>query len=81
MHGPRTQAYGETKYTKEKQKVLDRTKALHGPRTQAYGETKYTKAQSEFPTSQSTARMDYLEIISLGRYSRAYHRILNCYPG
>ena len=43
LHGPRTQAYGETKYKKEITKVLDRTKALHGPRTQAYGETKYIK--------------------------------------
>jgi len=43
LHGPRTQAYGETKYIKEILQVLDRTKALHGPRTQAYGETKYTK--------------------------------------
>ena len=41
LHGPRTQAYGETKYKKEFSKVLDRTKALHGPRTQAYWETKY----------------------------------------
>ena len=77
LHGLRTQAYGETKY----KKVLDRTKVLHGPRTQAYGETKYTKAQSEYPTSKSRARMDYLEIIILGRYSRVYHRIFNCYPG
>ena len=43
LHGPRTQAYGETKYKKEILQVLDRTKALHGPRTQAYGETKYKK--------------------------------------
>ena len=43
LHGPWTQAYGETKYSKEKLQVLDRTKALHGPRTQAYGETKYKK--------------------------------------
>ena len=42
LYGPRTQAYGETKYTEEKLHVLDRTKALYGPRTQAYGETKYT---------------------------------------
>ena len=47
LHGPRTQAYGETKYTKEKTKVLDRTKVLHGPRTQAYGETKYTKEKTK----------------------------------
>ena len=39
LHGPRTQAYGETKYKTEILQVLDRTKALHGPRTQAYGET------------------------------------------
>ena len=37
LHGPRTQAYGETKYKKGILQVLDRTKALHGPRTQAYG--------------------------------------------
>ena len=43
LHGPRTQAYGETKYKKEILPVLDRTKALHGPRTQAYGETNYLK--------------------------------------
>ena len=42
LHGPRTQAYGETKYAKEKLQVLDRTNALYGPRTQAYGETKYS---------------------------------------
>ena len=40
LHGPRTQVYGETKYSKKK-KVLGITKALHGPRTQAYGETNY----------------------------------------
>ena len=39
-HGPQTQAYGETKYSKKK-RVLDITKALHGPRTQTYGETNY----------------------------------------
>ena len=46
LYGPRTQAYGETKYKKKKLlllQVLDRTKALYGPRTQAYGETKYKK--------------------------------------
>ena len=43
LHGPLTQAYGETKYKKEKPQVLDRTKALRGPRTQANGETKYKK--------------------------------------
>ena len=43
LYGPRTQAYGETKYKKEILQVLDRTKALYGPRTQAYGETKYKK--------------------------------------
>ena len=37
LHGPRTQAYGKTKYIKEILQVL------HGPRTQAYGETKYIK--------------------------------------
>ena len=42
LYGPRTQAYGETKYKKLLLlQVLDRTKALYGPRTQAYGETKY----------------------------------------
>ena len=43
LHGPRTQAYGETKYKKEISQVLDKTKALHGPRTQAYRETNYKK--------------------------------------
>ena len=43
LYGPRTQAYGETKYNKEILQVLDRTKALYGPRTQANGETKYNK--------------------------------------
>ena len=43
MYGPRTQAYGETNYLKEKLQVLDRTKVLYGPRTQAYEETKYSK--------------------------------------
>ena len=43
LHGPQTQAYGETKYKKYLSQVLDRTKPLHGPRTQAYGETKYKK--------------------------------------
>ena len=43
MYGPRTQAYGETNYLKEKLRVLDRTNALYGPRTQAYGETNYLK--------------------------------------
>ena len=42
LHGPRTQAYGETKYEKgKKSQVLDITKTLRGPRTQAYGETNY----------------------------------------
>ena len=45
LYGPRTQAYGETKYTEEKLQVLDRTKALHGPRTQACGETNYLKVK------------------------------------
>ena len=43
LYGPRTQAYGETNYLKEKIQVLDRTKALYGPQTQAYGETNYLK--------------------------------------
>ena len=46
LHGPRTQAYGETKYRKEKLQVLYRTKALHGPRTQAYGETNCSDGDS-----------------------------------
>ena len=41
LHGPRTQAYGETNYLDEENWVLDRTKALHSPRTQAYGKTNY----------------------------------------
>ena len=44
LHGPRTQAYGETNYFKNQ--VLDRTKVLHGLWTQTYGETSYfTKDQ------------------------------------
>ena len=43
LHGPRTQACGETKYKKKFLQVLDRTKALHGPRTQASGETNCLK--------------------------------------
>ena len=50
LHGPWTQAYGETKYIKKILQVLDRTKALHGPRTQAYGETKYIKNHHKFWT-------------------------------
>ena len=55
MHGPRTQAYGETKYKKEISQVLDRTKALHGPRTQAYVETKYIKKIISFGQNQGHA--------------------------
>ena len=43
LYGPRTQAYGETNYLKEKLQVLDRIKAFYGSRTQAYGETNYLK--------------------------------------
>ena len=43
MYGPRTRAYGETTYLKEKLQVLDRINALYGPRTPAYGETNYLK--------------------------------------
>ena len=55
LHGPRTQAYGETKYKKEILQVLDRTKALHGPRTQAYGETKYRRKIKSFEQNQGLA--------------------------
>ena len=48
LYGPRTPAYGETKYLKEKLQVLDRTKALYSPRTQAYGETKYRRKITSF---------------------------------
>ena len=41
LYGPRTQAYRETKYLKEKLQVVDRTKTLYDPRTHAYGETNY----------------------------------------
>ena len=42
LYGPRTQAYGETKYKKLLLlQVLDRTEALYGPRTRANGETDY----------------------------------------
>ena len=43
LYGPRTQAYGETNYLKEKLQVLDRTEALYGPRAQVYGETNFLK--------------------------------------
>ena len=43
FHGPWTQAYGETNYSKEKLRGLDRTKAMDGRRTQAKGETNYSK--------------------------------------
>ena len=46
LHGPQTQAYGETKYKKEILQVLYKTKALHGPRTQAYGETNCSDGES-----------------------------------
>ena len=52
LYGPRTQAYGETNYLKEKTKVLDRTKALYGPRTQAYGETNYLRKNKSFGQNQ-----------------------------
>ena len=41
--------------TKEKSKVLDRTKALHGPRTQTYGETKYKRKIKSFGQNQGLA--------------------------
>ena len=50
LHGPRNQAYGETKYKKEILWVLDRTKVLHGPRTQTYGETNYLKKKKREKT-------------------------------
>ena len=43
LHGPRTQAYEETRHIENKVQVLDRIKALHGPRTQAYGETRHSE--------------------------------------
>ena len=46
-YGPRTQAYGETNYLKEKTKVLYRTKALYVPRTQAHGETNYLQEKTK----------------------------------
>ena len=58
LHGPRTQAYGETeqkKKIKKKLQVLYKTKALHGPRTQAYGETKYKKEITSFIQNQGLA--------------------------
>ena len=54
LRGPRTQAYGETKYIKEILQVLDRTKALHGPRTQAYGETNYLKNKNKKKKKKKT---------------------------
>ena len=52
LHGPRTQAYGESKYLNEKLQVLDRTKALYGSRTQANGETKYRRKKTSFGQNQ-----------------------------
>ena len=52
LYGPRTKAYWETNYLKEKLQVLDRTKALYGPRTQAYGETNYLKETTSFAQIQ-----------------------------
>ena len=52
LYGPRTQAYAETNYLKEKLQVLDRTKALYGPRTQAFGETNYFKETTSFGQNQ-----------------------------
>ena len=48
LHGPQTQAYGETKYKTEKLQVLDRTKALPGSQTQACGEANYLKEKLRY---------------------------------
>ena len=56
LHGPRTQASGETNYLKEKPQVLDRTKTLHGPRTQASGETNYLQWKSYVTGTLESAR-------------------------
>ena len=46
--------------TKEKSKVLYRTKALHGPQTQAYRETNYLKAKLQSSDS-SLWETNYLQ--------------------
>ena len=43
LHGPRIQAYGETRHIENKVQVLDRTKALYGSQTQAYRETRHVE--------------------------------------
>ena len=69
MYSPRTQAYGETNYLKEKIQVLDRTKALCGPRTQTYGETNYLEEKIQVldrtkalycPRTQAYGETNYL---------------------
>ena len=55
LYGPRTQAYGETTYLKEKTMFLDRTKALFGPRTQANVETNYLRKNKSFGQNQGIA--------------------------
>ena len=70
MYGPRTQAYGETNYLKEKMQVLDRTKALYGPWTQASGETNFLEAKLQVldrikalygPRTQASRETNYLD--------------------
>ena len=47
LHGPRTQAYGETRHIEHKGQVLDITNPLHGLRTQAYWETRHIEPKSQ----------------------------------
>ena len=81
-YGPRTQAYGETNYLKEKLQVLDRTKALYGPRTQAYGETNYLKEKLQVldrtkalygPRTQAYGKTNYLREITSFRHNPGLH--------
>ena len=65
LHGPRTQAYGETKYKKEILRVLDRTRALYGPWTQAYGETNYLKKKTMAHKPQNPSEDNSLLIVGL----------------
>ena len=48
LHGPRTQAYGETNYLDEKTRF--KTEPRHCTRTQAYGETNYLDEKTKFWT-------------------------------
>ena len=54
LHGPRTQAYGETRYRKQSLSARQ-NQALHGPQTQAYGETRHRKQNLSARQNQGIA--------------------------